>query len=48
MQNITDRPPVEGVRWLSMGGGKELHLLAVIDGEVTQKTEAADQQKPKA
>jgi catechol 2,3-dioxygenase-like lactoylglutathione lyase family enzyme len=35
MQNITDRPPVEGVRWLSMGGGKELHLLAVVDGEVT-------------
>lgn len=35
MQNITDRPPVEGVRWLSMGGGKELHLLAIVDGEVS-------------
>jgi catechol 2,3-dioxygenase-like lactoylglutathione lyase family enzyme len=35
MQNITDRPPVKGVRWLSMGDGKELHLLAVVDGEVT-------------
>jgi catechol 2,3-dioxygenase-like lactoylglutathione lyase family enzyme len=35
MQNITDRPPVKGVRWLSMGGGKELHLLAIVDGAVT-------------
>jgi catechol 2,3-dioxygenase-like lactoylglutathione lyase family enzyme len=35
MKNITDRAPVEGVRWLSMGGGGELHLLAIVEGEVS-------------
>ena len=34
MVNITDREPIEGVRWLSMQGGGELHLLAVVEGEV--------------
>lgn len=34
MTNITDRDPIEGVRWLSMHGGGELHLLAIVDGEV--------------
>jgi len=35
MTNITDRNPIEGVRWLSMQGGGELHLLAVVEGDVT-------------
>ena len=35
MKNITDRTPVEGVRWLSMGGGRELHLLAIVAGDVS-------------
>lgn len=35
MTNITDREPIDGVRWLSMPGGGELHLLAVVQGEVT-------------
>ena len=34
MVNITDREPIEGVRWLRMQGGGELHLLAIVDGEV--------------
>jgi catechol 2,3-dioxygenase-like lactoylglutathione lyase family enzyme len=34
MKNITDRTPVPGVRWLSMPGGGELHLLAIVDGPV--------------
>lgn len=35
MTNITDREPIEGVRWLTMQGGGELHLLAVVEGQVT-------------
>lgn len=35
MTNITDRDPIEGVRWLKMQGGGELHLLAIVEGEVT-------------
>ena len=34
MVNITNREPIEGVRWLRMQGGGELHLLAIVDGEV--------------
>jgi len=34
LERITDRTPIEGVRWLSMQGGGELHLLAIVPGEV--------------
>jgi len=34
MERITDRTPIDGVRWLSMQGGGELHLLAIVDGAV--------------
>jgi catechol 2,3-dioxygenase-like lactoylglutathione lyase family enzyme len=34
MTNITDREPIDGVRWLSMQGGGEMHLLAIVDGDV--------------
>lgn len=34
LKRITDRPPMDGVRWLSMPGGGELHLLAIVPGEV--------------
>jgi len=34
LRRITDRTPIEGVRWLSMQGGGELHLLAIVPGEV--------------
>jgi lactoylglutathione lyase len=34
LERITDRRPMEGVRWLSMAGGGELHLLAIVPGEV--------------
>jgi hypothetical protein len=27
LQEITNRTEVEGVRWLSLGEGKELHLI---------------------
>ena len=30
LTRITDRDPIEGVRWLSMAGGGELHLLAMV------------------
>lgn len=34
LQRITDRAPMDGVRWLTMPGGGELHLLAIVPGEV--------------
>ena len=34
LQRITNRTPMDGVRWLTMPGGGELHLLAVVPGEV--------------
>ena len=32
---ITNRSAFEGVRWFSLGEGKELHLISILDGEVT-------------
>ena len=34
LTRITNRNPIEGVRWLSMPGGGELHLLAMVEGPV--------------
>ena len=30
LQEITNRTKIEGIRWFSLGEGKELHLISVI------------------
>ncbi len=34
-QEITNRSKFEGVRWFSMGDGKELHLISIVKENVT-------------
>ncbi len=34
-QEITNRSKFEGVRWFSMGDGKELHLISIVKEDVT-------------
>ena len=34
-QEITNRSALDGVRWFSLGEGKELHLISILDEEVT-------------
>lgn len=34
LQEITNRTQIEGVRWLSLGEGKELHLISVLEDPV--------------
>jgi len=34
-QEITNRSKFEGVRWFSIGDGKELHLISMVKEEVT-------------
>jgi catechol 2,3-dioxygenase-like lactoylglutathione lyase family enzyme len=35
LQEITNRSKLEGVRWFSLGEGKELHLISIIKEPVT-------------
>jgi lactoylglutathione lyase len=35
LQEITNRSKLEGVRWMSLGEGKELHLISIIKENVT-------------
>ena len=35
LQEITNRTEVEGVRWLSLGEGKELHLISIVKDPVS-------------
>jgi lactoylglutathione lyase len=35
VKEITNRSAIEGIRWLSLGEGKELHLISVIKENVT-------------
>ena len=35
LQEITNRSKLEGVRWFSIGEGKELHLISIIKETVT-------------
>jgi lactoylglutathione lyase len=35
LQEITNRSKLEGVRWFSLGQGKELHLISIIKDAVT-------------
>lgn len=34
LKEITNRTEVEGIRWVSLGEDKELHLISVIEGPV--------------
>jgi lactoylglutathione lyase len=34
LQEITNRTKMEGIRWFSMGDGKELHLISVLKEKV--------------
>lgn len=35
LEEITNRTKTEGIRWFSLGNGKELHLISVIKEPVT-------------
>lgn len=35
LDEILNRTEVDGIRWFSLGEGKELHLISVIEGSVT-------------
>jgi lactoylglutathione lyase len=34
LQEITNRTKMEGIRWFSLGDGKELHLISILKGNV--------------
>jgi catechol 2,3-dioxygenase-like lactoylglutathione lyase family enzyme len=34
LQEVTNRTKKEGIRWISLGDGKELHLISTIKGDV--------------
>jgi lactoylglutathione lyase len=35
LQEITNRTKMEGIRWFSLGEGKELHLISIIKESIT-------------
>lgn len=35
LQEITNRTEMKGIRWFSLGGGKELHLISIVKENVT-------------
>jgi lactoylglutathione lyase len=35
LQEITNRTKMEGIRWFSLGDGKELHLISILKENVT-------------
>ena len=35
LTEITNRTKMEGIRWLSLGEGKELHLISIVKEDVT-------------
>ena len=34
LEEITNRTKIEGIRWFSLGEGKELHLVSILPGEI--------------
>lgn len=34
LTEITNRTKIPGIRWFSLGDGKELHLISIITGEI--------------
>ncbi|MDZ7615081.1 MAG: hypothetical protein U5K51_16340 [Flavobacteriaceae bacterium] len=41
LQEITNRTAWDGIRWFSMGEGKELHLISVLKEPVSIKQSCA-------
>lgn len=35
LTEITNRTKMAGIRWMSLGDGKELHLISILPGQVT-------------
>jgi catechol-2,3-dioxygenase len=35
LQEITNKTRIDGIRWLSLGEGKELHLISILKENVT-------------
>ncbi len=35
LQEISNRTKIDGIRWLSLGDGKELHLISILSEKVT-------------
>jgi catechol 2,3-dioxygenase-like lactoylglutathione lyase family enzyme len=35
LQEITNRTKMEGIRWLSLGEGKEIHLISILKDSVS-------------
>ena len=35
LNEITNKTKIEGIRWLSLGEGKELHLISILKESVT-------------
>jgi lactoylglutathione lyase len=35
LKEITNKTRIEGIRWISLGEGKELHLISILKGNVT-------------
>lgn len=34
LEEITNKTKVDGIRWFSLGEGKELHLISIVEGEI--------------
>ena len=34
LKEITNKTKKEGIRWMSLGEGKELHLISTVEGEI--------------
>ncbi len=37
LNEITNKTKIEGIRWLSLGEGKELHLISILKEDVIYK-----------
>ena len=35
LQEITNRTQINGIRWFSLGEGKELHLISILKDNIT-------------
>ena len=35
LNEIVNRTEVDGIRWFSLGEGKELHLISIVPGDIT-------------
>ena len=42
LQEIINRTRIEGIRWFSLGEGKELHLISILKENVTINKEKHD------